>query len=100
MCFLVAAHLLLTLVPLIEGRSGADSKPHVEAAGTSSHHAHNPSDCAACGARTLLAVTHHAATTAIAALPSAAPGLSERDEHLDVLRKSKSRPRAPPVRQA
>ncbi len=97
---LVAAQLLLAFAPLMEWQFGADARPHVEAAGTSAHHAHNPADCAACAARGLLAVANHTAQPAIESLQSVPRGLSERDEHLALLRESKSRPRAPPFRQA
>jgi hypothetical protein len=40
---------------LLEGRQGPDARAHVEEAGTTLHHAHNDSDCAACIARGLLA---------------------------------------------
>jgi len=99
-CLLVAAQLLLAFAPLVEWQFGADARPHVEAAGTSAHHAHNPADCAACAGRGMLAIPNAAAEPAIGSLRSAAPGLTERDEHLALLRESESRPRAPPIRQA
>ena len=99
-CFLVAAQLVLTLAPLTEGRFGADARPHVEADGTSTHHAHNAADCAACAARSLLATANPSAQVAIESLQSVLPGLSERDEHFASLGQSASRPRAPPFRQA
>ena len=98
--FLVAAQLVLAFAPLMEGRFGADARPHVEAAGTSAHHAHNAADCAACAARGLLATANPSAQTTIESLQSVLPGLSQRDEHFALVRESKSRPRAPPVRQA
>jgi hypothetical protein len=101
-CFLLAAQLVLTFAPLIEGRFGADARPHVEAAGTNVHHAHNAADCAACAARGLQAKANHAASPAIASLRAVFPGPSARVENLAFLKecKSKSRPRAPPRRLA
>ena len=99
-CFLVIAQLVLTFAPLTEGRFGADARPHVEADGTSTHHAHNAADCAACAARGLLATANPSAQVAIESLQSVLPGLSDRDEHFALLSESQSRPRAPPFRQA
>jgi len=99
-CFLVAAQLVVALAPLMEGRFGADARPHVEADGTNAHHAHNAADCAACAARGLMATANPSAQVAIESLQAVLPGLSERDEHFAFLRESQSRPRAPPVRQA
>jgi hypothetical protein len=99
-CFLVAAQLVLTLAPLTEGRFGADARPHVEADGTSTHHAHNAADCAACAARGLLATANPSAQVAIESLQSILSGLSEREEQFASLGQSASRSRAPPFRQA
>lgn len=98
-CFLAAAQLFLAFAPLMEARFGADARSHVEAAGATAHRSHN-ADCAACAARGLLAAANHAAQPAIKSLQSVLPGLSDRDERLDFLRESNSRPRAPPLRQA
>lgn len=98
--FLAAAQLLLAIGPLMEGQLGVNADSHIEAGGTSTHHAHNAADCVACVARGLLATASHSAQPAIETLQSVLPGLSERDEHLDFLRGSNSRSRAPPLRQA
>ena len=99
-CLLVAAQLLLAFAPLMEWQYGADARPHVEAGGTSAHHAHNPADCAACAARALLAVANQTAAPVIGLLRPVPPGLEVRDEQLALLSESQSRPRAPPFRQA
>ena len=99
-CLLVAAQVLLAFAPLIEWHSGPDARAHVEAAGTSAHHAHNPADCVACAARGFLAVANRSAEPAIESLRAVAPRLAERDEQLALLSESQSRPRAPPFRQA
>jgi hypothetical protein len=52
--FFAVAQMLLAFAPLTEGR-WSGSQAHVEEAGTSLHHAHNESGCAACVARGLLA---------------------------------------------
>jgi len=98
--FLVAAQLLLAIGPLMEGQLGANAGSHIEAGGTSTHHAHNATDCVACVARGLVATTSDSAQSAIETLQPVLPGLSERDEHLDFLQGSNSRSRAPPLRQA
>lgn len=98
--FLAAAQLLLAIGPLMEWQLGANADSHIEGGGTSTHHAHNAADCVACVARGLLATASHSAQPAIETLQSVLPGLSERDEHLDFLRGSNSRSRAPPLRQA
>ena len=51
---LIAAQLCIAFAPLGEGRFGPDARPHVEAGGTTAHHAHDASHCAACVARGLL----------------------------------------------
>ncbi|HEV7594069.1 MAG TPA: hypothetical protein VGO33_03645 [Gemmatimonadaceae bacterium] len=97
---LAASLLLLAFTPLTEFQFGADARPHVEVAGTSAHHAHNPADCAACAARSLLVVANHSAQAGIESSRTALPGLPPRDERPDFLRESSSRSRAPPLRQA
>ena len=52
--FAAAAQLFLAAVPLGEARFDADEKAHVEAAGTSLHHAHNEATCAACVSQHIL----------------------------------------------
>jgi hypothetical protein len=99
-CLLVAAQFLLAFAPLVEWQFGADARPHVEAAGTKAHHAHNPADCAACAARGLLGVANQTAPPVIGLLRPVPPGLEVRDEQLALLSESQSRPRAPPFRQA
>ena len=99
-CLLVAAQLLLAFAPLMEWQYGADARPHVEAGGTSAHHAHNPADCAACAARALLVVANQTAPPFIGLLRPVPPGLEVRDEQRALLSESQSRPRAPPFRQA
>ena len=101
-CFLVVAQLVLTFAPLTEGRFGADARPHVEADGTSTHHAHNAADCVACVARGLQATANPSGQSPIESVQAVLPGPSARNENLAFLReyKSKSRPRAPPFRQA
>lgn len=98
-CF-VAAQLVLTLAPLMERAFDPNARAHVEATGASTHHAHNPSDCAACAARTLLSAARPTPQRALESFQPSLSELSTRDEHLDFLSKSSSRPRAPPFRQA
>ena len=95
----VAAWLFLAMSPVLEARFGADARPHVEVAGTNLHHAHNPADCATCAARAMLAVPDRAGAPEMPSLRPTPPALPGRDEYLDFLRESNSRPRAPPLRQ-
>jgi hypothetical protein len=52
--FAAAAQLFLAAAPLGEVRFGADAKAHIEAAGTSLHHAHDEANCAACVSQHIL----------------------------------------------
>lgn len=52
--FFAVAQLLLAFAPLLEGRQGSDARAHVEEAGTTLHHAHSETRCAACTARVLM----------------------------------------------
>lgn len=45
--------IVVTLVPLAEGRDGRSMAAHVDASGPNSHYTHNEATCAACQARTL-----------------------------------------------
>jgi hypothetical protein len=65
----VGAQLALVMSGLGEGRAGLGAGPHVEAAGTSAHYAHDEANCAACFARSLHGA---AARTPAPALPSGA----------------------------
>ena len=98
---LVAVQVLLALTPMLEGRYGRDARTHVEASGTSVHHAHNPADCAACAARGLMAAANRSNNTVIELTHGVALVAPERRDHLaEFLKGSISRPRAPPFRQA
>ena len=52
--FAAAAQVFLAAVPLSEVRFGADERAHIEAAGTSLHHAHDEATCAACVSQHIL----------------------------------------------
>jgi hypothetical protein len=97
---LVAAQLFLAVGPVLEAQFGADARPHVEIAGTNTHHAHNPADCATCAARAMLAVPDCADFPGVPSLLAIPPAVPARDGYPDFLRESGSRPRAPPLRQA
>ncbi|MEO8579178.1 MAG: hypothetical protein ABI469_02940 [Gemmatimonadales bacterium] len=100
-CLLVAAQLLLAFAPLIEWQFGADARPHVEAAGTKVHHAHNADDCAACSARGLLATPNRSDNPIVEAKRRSPQVASKRDDdRAEFLKGSMSRPRAPPIRLA
>lgn len=97
---LAAAQLCVALASFSEGRYGADARAHVEASGTSLHHAHDEASCAACTARGLLSVPQFAQRPAYVSRDSATVAASQRDERPDFTARSDARPRAPPVRQA
>ena len=98
--FVAIAQLVLAFAPLIEGQAGADARPHVEAEGTGSHHAHDAGDCTGCIVRSLVATLNHAAHPASASHQSELLALPEQDGRIDSPSESSSRPRAPPLRQA
>jgi hypothetical protein len=99
-CLLVAAQLCLAFAPVSEGRFGPDARPHVEAGGTTAHHAHDAAHCAACAARGLLSTTEISTRVAIDAEPAGIFARAFRETQFDSLRESTSRPRAPPFRLA
>jgi len=70
--FAAAAQLFLAAAPLAEIRFGADEKAHVEAAGTSLHHAHNEANCAACVSQHILSTAELGRTARFAIITSAA----------------------------
>lgn len=49
------AQLSLGFAPIVDGQQGPDARAHIDQAGTTLHHAHNPANCAACTARGLIA---------------------------------------------
>lgn len=49
-----------SFAPMVDGRAGAGAPMHVEDFGVHLHFAHNPDDCAACTAQTLVGVASHA----------------------------------------
>lgn len=100
-CLLAVVQVVLAFASTLEGRYGADAKTHIEAAGTSVHHAHNPADCAACAARGLMAAANRSDNTVIESRHGVALVTPKRGDHLaEFLKGSTSRPRAPPIRHA
>ena len=97
---LVLAQLVLALAPVTETRFGPDARPHVEAGGTATHHAHDSSHCVACTARGLLSTSEVSTRVAIGMEPSAVFARALRETTFGSLRESTSKPRAPPVRLA
>ena len=98
--FFAVAQFFLAFAPLMEGRFGADARAHVELAGTSTHHAHNDADCAACTARGLLASANIATPAAFESPRADVLAPSQQDVHLASRRESSSKARAPPFRTA
>ena len=95
-----AAQLCLALAAFSEGRFGADARSHVEAAGTSVHHAHDEADCAACAARAMVSVSVPSDRPSFATSESDRIVASQLNVLADVAESPHARPRAPPVRQA
>jgi len=50
----VAQFAVSSFAPTVDGRAGAGAPTHVESFGVHLHFAHNPDDCAACAAQTLV----------------------------------------------
>ncbi len=94
------AQLCIALVSFSEGRYGADARAHIEAAGTSVHHAHDEASCAACTARALFASFQHEESPFLESSGRAGVIASQLDARPDFTSRSDARPRAPPVRQA
>ncbi len=94
------AQLFVVIAPLAEGRFGADAKAHVEAAGSSGHHAHNEADCTSCVARSLVGAPNRSDNTAPLSLQRVHVQVLERVDSFGSRAESSSRPRAPPFRQA
>jgi hypothetical protein len=72
----------------------------VEAGGTTAHHAHDASHCAACVARGLLWGSDVTPRALVDALRATIVAHSIRDTAFDSLREFTSRSRAPPIRLA
>lgn len=66
-----AAQLFLATAPLGEVRFGADERAHIEAAGTSLHHAHDEATCAACVSQHILSTAEPGRTARFAIVASA-----------------------------
>ena len=98
--FYAAAQLCLALAAFSEGRFGADARSHVEAAGTSIHHAHDEAGCAACTARAMLSLAAPSDRAPFSTGTNNARVVSQVDVRPDLSERPHARPRAPPVRQA
>jgi hypothetical protein len=68
--FAAASQLFLAAAPLGEARFGAGEKAHIEAAGTSLHHAHNEANCAACVSQHILSTAEPGRTARFAMVVS------------------------------
>ncbi|HLE56114.1 MAG TPA: hypothetical protein VJB15_03460 [Rhodothermia bacterium] len=67
-----AAQLFLSAAAFAEVRFGPDVQAHVEAAGTSLHHAHDEANCAACVSQHILSTAEPGRTARFAIVTSAA----------------------------
>jgi len=89
--------LVVAAGPLVEGGEGPSAPVHIERFGTSKHFSHNPDDCAACLAATLVAAPPRAALAVVpAVLRVAAPETRRAPRAVRVAESPKS-PRAPPA---
>jgi hypothetical protein len=84
--FLAAAQFAVAVVaPVLDADAAASAPAHVEAFGIHLHFAHNPDDCAACVAQSIVAVApalapaHPALAAAHTEFASRAPIGAERD---------------------
>jgi hypothetical protein len=94
---LVVAQLCLAFAPVGEARFGPDARPHVEAGGTATHHAHDDSHCAACTARGILSTSELSSRAGVTPQREGVIASTFRDSDFSALHESTSRPRAPPV---
>ena len=95
--FFAVAQLFLAFAPLLEGRQGPDARAHVEAAGTTLHHAHNDADCAACTARGLMASAEPAGHPVIESNLAHSSIISTASSSVERVWTALSRSRAPPI---
>lgn len=90
------AQIVVAVLPLAEGRT-AHMSSHVESNGSPSHFTHNESNCAACQARSIHAVSSaaarppHVGDRAVVSRPSAAATVPAADHS------PQTNPRAPPT---
>jgi hypothetical protein len=86
-----------SFAPIADSNAGNSAPSHVEAFGVSLHFAHNPDDCAACAAQTLVGITSSGSALRLAPEAPAsvrAPIASVTSTPVDW---SPGAPRAPPV---
>lgn len=93
----VVVQLGLTLAPIAEALVGQDAAAHVEAAGTSTHYAHNDATCATCQARTLHGLIARAADPLIRLAVCDTGIVSANDLRITAEAFSLNNPRAPPT---
>jgi hypothetical protein len=94
------AQLCFALAAFSEGRYGADARPHAEADGTSTHHAHDEATCAACASRALLSLPGRGDNPTVESSYQATLVPFQLDLRSEVSARADARPRAPPIRQA
>ena len=100
MVFFALAQIVLAFAPLMELERSGDSRPHVEEAGTSLHHAHNEADCTACVARVLLATSEPARQGIADVSRGSVAAPRALSETIASTGATSSRSRAPPVSRA
>jgi hypothetical protein len=86
-----------SLAPIADSNAGKSAPSHVEAFGVSLHFAHNPDDCAACTAQTLVGVTSHGSRALNAPDAAASAFVATASVAVARIAWSPGAPRAPPA---
>lgn len=94
--FAATAQVFIAGAPLAEARFGPDAGAHVEAAGTSLHHAHNEATCAACVSQHLLATSEPGQSAAFVVVASSSPPLGAVPRADSFAQRFFTKSRAPP----
>ncbi len=86
-----------SLAPIADSNAGNSAPSHVEAFGVSLHFAHNPDDCAACAAQTLIGITSSGSQALNAPDAAASAFAATASEAVARIAWSPGAPRAPPA---
>jgi hypothetical protein len=95
--FALAQFDIVAVVPFADANEGRSAPSHVEAYGTSTHYAHDESNCAVCAARQLIGRTEITVRPPILATRPAGVVASVELPAVSLDRFSVASPRAPPI---
>ncbi|HMI57507.1 MAG TPA: hypothetical protein VK511_05635 [Gemmatimonadaceae bacterium] len=95
--FALAQFDIVAIVPFADVNEGRSAPAHVEAYGTTTHYAHDESNCAVCVARQLIGHTEHAVRMPLPAELPASVLASIELPAISLDRFSVTSPRAPPL---